>query len=194
MTDAVPVLETARLILRPLGLPDVEAVQAAFPRWDIVRYLEAAVPWPYPDDGALTFISTFVLPDMQRGEAWHWSLRPKHEPERLIGVISLRDKQDDNRGFWLDPAWQGQGLMAEASEAATDYWFHTLDRPVLRVLKAAANLRSRRISERFGMRLIEVDDRDFVAGRLPAELWEITREEWFARRSLGNGAPADQAP
>jgi ribosomal-protein-alanine N-acetyltransferase len=89
----------------------------------------------------------------------------------------VTDKPADNRGFWLDPAWQGPGLMTEASTAVTDYWFETLERPVLRAPKAVANVASRRISESGGMRLIETTERDFVSGRLPAEIWEITRQE-----------------
>ena len=68
-------------------------------------------------------------------------------------------------------------MMTEASTAVTDYWFETLERPVLRAPKAVANVASRRISERGGMRLIEITERDFVSGRLPAEIWEITRQE-----------------
>jgi len=177
----IPTLTTARLILRPLELADADAVQALFPRWEIVRYLANHVPWPYPPDGALTYIRDQALPAVQRGSEWHWTIRRESAPERLIGVIGLTDKPGDNRGFWLDPAWQGQGLMTEASTAVTDYWFETLERPVLRAPKAVANVASRRISERGGMRLIEITERDFVSGRLPAEIWEITRQEWRER-------------
>jgi ribosomal-protein-alanine N-acetyltransferase len=146
-----------------------------------VQFLASHVPWPYPADGALRFIRDKALPAIQNGTEWHWSIRLKMAPEPLIGVISLMDKPGDNRGFWLDPAWQGRGLMSEASSAVTDFWFETLGRPVLQVPKAAANMRSRRISERTGMRLIEITERDYVSGRLPAEVWEITREEWRKR-------------
>jgi [ribosomal protein S5]-alanine N-acetyltransferase len=115
MSTAIPTITTSRLILRPLDLTDVDAVQALFPRWEIVRFLATHVPWPYPTDGALTFIRDVVLPAMRQGTEWHWSIRPKPTPEQLIGVISLRDKPDDNRGFWLDSNWHGQGLMTEAS-------------------------------------------------------------------------------
>src|SRR5215475_11325436 len=54
--------------------------------------------------------------------------------------------------------------------------------PVLRVAKAIANTASRRISEKQGMRVVGVEDRDYVCGRLPAEIWEITADEWRARR------------
>jgi ribosomal-protein-alanine N-acetyltransferase len=181
MSAAVPTITTPRLILRPLDLTDVDAVQALFPRWEIVRFLGTHVPWPYPVDGALTFIRDMALPAMQRGAEWHWSVRPKVAPEQLIGEINVSDKPDDNRGFWLDPAWQGQGLMSEASSAINDYWFETLERPVLRVAKAVANVPSRRISARSGMRVIKTGDRDYISGRLPEEIWEITREEWRGR-------------
>jgi RimJ/RimL family protein N-acetyltransferase len=177
-------LTTPRLILRPLALEDAPALQASFPKWEIVRYLDGVVPWPYPADGALTYIRDVVLPGMRRGAEWYWSIRPLTAPEQLIGAICLRLKEGDNRGFWLDPAWQGQGLMAEACAVVTDYWFDDLEQPVLQAVKAVANTRSRRMSERSFMRMVELIQHDFVSGRLTAEVWEITREEWFARRRL----------
>lgn len=163
-------------------MDDAKAIQAIFPQWDIVKYLTAHVPWPYPADGAEAFLRDMALPAMRAGVEWHWSIRPRSEPDRLIGVISLMDKADDNRGFWLDPMWQGKGLMREAAVAVTDYWFGTLHRSVLRVPKAAANLPSRRISETMGMRVINTVEKDYVSGRYTSELWEITREEWRRQR------------
>jgi len=72
--------------------------------------------------------------------------------------------------------------MTEACEAVTDFWFNTLGFPVLRAPKAVGNAASRRISEKQGMRLVAVEDRDYVSGRLPSEIWEITAEEWYARK------------
>jgi hypothetical protein len=37
------------------------------------------------------------------------------------------------------------------------------------------------MSERTFMRMVEAFHHEFVSGCLPAELWEITREEWFGR-------------
>jgi [ribosomal protein S5]-alanine N-acetyltransferase len=64
----------------------------------------------------------------------------------------------------------------------TDYWFEVLKFPVLRVPKAIANAGSRRISEKQGMRVIAREDHDFVSGRWPSEIWEITADEWRQRR------------
>ena len=153
-----PTLETRRLILRPLELADAGQIQELFPHWEIVKHLAAVVPWPYPADGALTYIRDVALPAMECGVEWHWSLRLKSSPERLIGCISLRKNEGGNRGFWMGLPWQGQGLMSEAVEAVTDYWFCTLGAPVLRVSKAAGNPASRRISEKGGMRVVRVEE------------------------------------
>jgi [ribosomal protein S5]-alanine N-acetyltransferase len=29
--------------------------------------------------------------------------------------------------------------------------------------------------------VIKTDDRDYISGRFPSEIWEITREEWRRR-------------
>lgn len=73
--------------------------------------------------------------------------------------------------------------MSEACEAVTGYWFETLGKPLLRAPKAAPNAASRRISEKSGMRLLRTEERGYVSGRHPSELWEISREEWLARRN-----------
>ena len=84
--------------------------------------------------------------------------------------------------------WQGKGLMTEAVEAVTDYWFDELKFSVLRAPKAIANTASRRMSEKTGMRMVALEERDYVSGRLPSELWEITADEWRARRASRRGA------
>jgi len=188
----VPGLETERLILRPLELSDAEQTQQLFPRWEIVRYLNAFVPWPYPPDGAFTYYRDVAIPAMEHGEQWHWTLRLRTDPQQLIGAIGLFRGDFDNRGFWLGLPWQRQGLMLEAVVAVNDYWFDTLNFATLRAPKASANLGSRRISEKTGMRLIGLTERDYVAGRLPGEIWETTAEEWHAIRKqfLRPAAPA----
>jgi ribosomal-protein-alanine N-acetyltransferase len=177
-----PTLETSRLILRPLELADAEQAQALFPEWEIVRYLRKIVPWPYPMDGCYKYYRDIALPAVERGHEWAWTLRLKGNPDQLIGAISVFRHETDNRGFWLGLPWQRQGFMSEACDAVTDFWFDVLKFPVLRVPKAIANTGSRRISEKQGMRVIAREDRDYVSGRLPSEIWEITAEEWRVRR------------
>jgi len=172
-------LQTARLLLLRLQLADAEQVQQLFPHWEIVQYLNARVPWPFPPGGVLAYYREDALPAMERGDEWHWSLRLKTAPQQIIGAIGLF-KGENNRGFWIGSEWQGQGLMTEAVIAINDYWFDVLKFPVLRAPKAIANTTSRRISQKTGMRLIATGTSDYVSGHLPSETWEITAEEWRA--------------
>lgn len=176
----LPTLTTERLLLKPLISEDAIQIQKLYPRWEIVRYMVASVPWPYPDDGAESYVNNVALPDMAKGIAWFWTIRRSEAPEEIMGLICLYDVDDNNRGFWLAPEYQGQGYMREATIAATDYWFNTLNKPVLRTQKAAANNRSQRISMGSSMRLIRTEKTDYVSGLLDSELWEITRDEWNA--------------
>jgi RimJ/RimL family protein N-acetyltransferase len=168
-------------LLKPLIIQDAPGLEALFSDWNIVRLLPANMCWPYPAGEALRFIAQDALPAMADGEAWHWSLRPRSEPERFIGMISLMDETDDNRAFILRQEWQGKGLISEASAAVTRFWFETLEQPTLRVGKAQCNESSRRISIREGMQLVDCTEAQFVCGPLQQEIWEITRDQWLAR-------------
>jgi RimJ/RimL family protein N-acetyltransferase len=174
----MPEGDTERLLLRPLQMKDAAQIQKEFPKWEIVRYLLNRVPWPYPPDGALTFIRDHALPAVERGDAWHWTLRLKATPLRVIGLISLIREKGNNRGFWIAEDLRGQGLMTEACAWTNDFWFETLSMPILRVGKAAANEASRRISLKHGMRKVGDAENDYVSGRLKTEMWELTAEEW----------------
>jgi [ribosomal protein S5]-alanine N-acetyltransferase len=180
-------LQTERLILQPLQLRDAEQTQRLFPQWEIVKFLNARVPWPYPEDRVFYYYRDVALPAMERGGQWHWTLRLKESPEQHIGTISLHKDEWDNRGYWMGLPWQGRGLMTEAVTAVNDYWFDVLGFSVLRAPKAAINLASRRISEKTGMRVIATLERDYVSGRFLAEIWEITAEEWREKRRFLRG-------
>jgi RimJ/RimL family protein N-acetyltransferase len=84
--------------------------------------------------------------------------------------------------------------MTEAVAAVNDYWFDVLGFKVLRAPKAVGNIASRRISEKTGMHIIATLERDYVSGRLPAEIWEITAEEWrnWKRHMAFPRAPGEQ--
>ncbi|WP_263366415.1 GNAT family N-acetyltransferase [Edaphobacter bradus] len=179
---ATPELETARLVLRPLRLSDADQVQPLFAHWEVVKYLNVRVPWPFPEGGVFAYYGELALPAVERGEEWHWTIRLKDEPERIIGAISLHLNREINRGFWIAPEWRGQGLMTEAVAEVTRFWFEDLRQPVLRTKKAVANAASRAISAREGMRCVQETEDDYVSGRLPTELWEMDAAMWRERR------------
>lgn len=182
-----PTLETARLILRPMRLEDAPAIQEHFPEWEVVRHLLARVPWPYPDDGALTNVRE-CLEKRARGEQLYWAITLKGGDDALIGRIDLRPDAGDHemRGFWLAREHWGRGLMTEAAEAVTAYAFETLGWPHIYVTNAATNAASHRIKEKQGFALVEVVPGEFVEGSRPKEVWLLTREAWLGRRAADN--------
>jgi [ribosomal protein S5]-alanine N-acetyltransferase len=190
-----PVLESPRLILRPLAPADEPTLQRRFPRWEIVRHLNPRIPWPYPSDGAAHFIA-LAEEEMARGEKHHWSIRLKHGPDELVGCIDLwpdDGKSRDMRGFWLDPAFQGRGLMTEAADRVTDYAFTDLGWPHLWVSNAEANLASARIKEKQGARLVGFEPSRFVEGESRRMVWLIEREAWLARRMAAPTSRPEQS-
>ena len=90
MPHNIPSLETPRLWLRAMELADMPQIQAIFPQWEIVKYLNGRVPWPYPGNGAETFFREMALPARERGEEWLWTIGLKSAPDMIIGAISLR--------------------------------------------------------------------------------------------------------
>jgi RimJ/RimL family protein N-acetyltransferase len=178
-----PDLETRRLSLRPLVESDGPTLQRRFPRWEIVRHLNPRVPWPYPNDGAARFI-VVCQEEMAQGLKHHWAIRLKDGPAELIGGIDLwpdDGKSRDMRGFWLDPEFQGRGLMTEAADRVTDYAFRELGWPHLWLSNAEPNRASARIKEKQGARFVGFEPFRSVEGEGRRMVWRIDREAWLAR-------------
>lgn len=180
-----PSLETDRLLLTPITLKDAEFYQQAFEQWAVVRNMSARIPWPFPEQGALFYIKNIAFPAIEEGREWHCSIREKSNPQRVIGEVMLGwfqlGEHVDNRGFWLVPEAWGKGIMTEASTVATHFWFRETQAPLLKALKVIGNNASKRISIKQGMRWMGHTQLQCVSGLQPADIWAITREEWFER-------------
>ena len=179
-----PVLETQRLILRPLAERDVPAIQRIFPQWEVVRYLNAEVPWPYPDDGAAQNMAQ-CLEKRAKGEQFYWAITLKGDDE-LVGRIDLwpdDGTRHDMRGFWLDPQLHGRGIMTEAAEAVSGYAFEVLGWPYLLLTNAVVNTASRRVKEKQGAEHVGREPWAYVSDAQGSrDLWKLTREAWLARQ------------
>jgi RimJ/RimL family protein N-acetyltransferase len=178
-----PILITRRLILRPLEQRDAAAIQRLFPQWEVVRWLHAGIPWPYPQDGARTNVAQ-SLALRARDEKFFWAITLKGSDE-LRGRIDLwafDAENRDMRGFWLDPELHGRGLMTEAANAVTGYAFETLEWPSLYLTNAVENRASARVKEKQGAVEIARERHAFVSGEADRQVWLLTREAWLGRR------------
>jgi RimJ/RimL family protein N-acetyltransferase len=180
-----PRLETARLLLEPISMRDAPVIQRRFPRWEIVRHLGARVPWPYPPDGAESFLRT-LLQAMEAGRKNAWGLWLKGGPDEVIGIIELWPPDPttrDGRGFWIDPEFQRRGLMTEAADRVVDYAFGELGWPFLWLGNAKSNIASARVKQRQGAVLIDEVPFVFVGGAELRQVWLLRAEDWKKRRA-----------
>lgn len=175
----LPVFETDRLILKGISLQDIPSYQKHFVDYEVIQHLSAQVPWPYPNDGVKLFVENFILPN-QGKDRWMWGIFLKSNPDELIGGVDLwRDGKPENRGFWLGKAFWGQGIMTEAVKPVMDYAFDNLGFEKMILSNAVGNLRSRRVKEKSGAKLIGTKPTKFVSPNYSeSELWVISKEDW----------------
>jgi RimJ/RimL family protein N-acetyltransferase len=178
------VLESERLVLRPIQAEDAPVIQRRFPHWDVVKHLNARVPWPYPADGAAANMVE-TLSEMARGEKFQWAITLKDGDGELIGRISLwpdDGKSREMRGFWLSQAYWGRGIMTEAAERVTAYAFLELGWPRLWLRSGVENAGSHRIKEKQGARVVDRVPAAFVSGAGETTVWLLTREDWLMHK------------
>jgi RimJ/RimL family protein N-acetyltransferase len=185
MRMQTPQLETERLILRPLALSDVPAIQRYFDNWNIIRHLSTVVPWPYPADGAETFVRIQLDKIMAGDEIHLWVLVLKGGDGEAIGNIHLRPRAQGlkgNRGFWLaEPYWR-RGLMTEAIGVVNDFAFLTLGLDHFYVCNAATNDASRRVKQKTGAEFVGFIELAHHGGQTKSEKWIVRREAWLRDR------------
>lgn len=179
----LPTFETDRLILREVSIDDEPSYRKNFIDYEVIRHLSAAVPWPYPEDGIKGFIQGYIIPN-QGKDQWVWGIYLKSDPHELVGVVDLwRPGRPENRGFWLARKHWGKGIMTEAVQPITDYAFNVLGFEKLVFANAVGNLASRRVKEKTGATLIEVQPAKFVDPQYTEhEIWELTKTTWEKHR------------
>ena len=180
-----PTLQTERLILRPLAMSDAPAIQRHFNNWNIIQHLAQVVPWPYPENGAETFIAR-ELERVAAGEViYNWMLVLRGGDGEAIGNIRFRPWSDDakgNRGFWLAERYWNQGLMSEAVSAVNDFAFRDArHRRLPRLQRRYQRWRRAGSSKRPAPNSSAISSLPITAARRSREKWRVTRKSWLRR-------------
>lgn len=106
-------IRSERLFLRPAWPEDFEETFALINDEAVVRHL-ATAPWPYTIEDARAFLARPQEPLLPS----FFVTLPAAQGARVIGSIGLgRDRDDVELGYWIAPAWWGNGYATEAARA-----------------------------------------------------------------------------
>lgn len=145
-----PVIETARLVLRPHRMQDADAIAASLGDFSVARML-TRVPAPYDrEDGRdwLNMVTSGLKAD------WHFAITFDGVH---VGVASLELRHGLwHIGYWLNRFYWGRGLMTEAVDGALERFFQRLPQAEILGGAFADNPASLRLLEARGFRTIGV--------------------------------------
>lgn len=174
-----PVIQTERLILRPIAMED-------FPRWaemmadpEAARFLGGAQPAATAWRGFMTMAGAWSLTGVSmfsviERDSGLWLGR--------IGPWRPHDWPGTEVGWGLHPDAQGKGYGVEAATAAIDHAFDVLGWTEVIHCIDPDNLPSIRLAERIGSYNQGQTRLPPPFEQLTIERWGQTREEWRARR------------
>ena len=177
--NSIPTFVTSRLVLRAVSRLDISTYQKYFSDYEVIQQLAGSVPWPYPGNGAESFLEHTIFP--AQGETlWMWGIFEKDNLNELIGAVHLwREGRPEHRGFWLGKPFWGRGYMTDAVIPVIEYAFNALGFDKLVFSNAVGNLKSRRVKEKTGAKLVSVEPAKFVnPAYTEREIWELKKEDW----------------
>ncbi len=149
-----PTTKTERLLLRPPVPEDEGAYLTLFPRPEVEAWLRPAPLAPFTDAELRQMLEEDIRHWRDAGFG-PWALIERESGE-YVGRAGLRWTAVEGAAavevaWTVDPAWQGRGLATEAAQAALELARAQRVEEVVALVRPA-NLASRRVAEKLGMR------------------------------------------
>jgi RimJ/RimL family protein N-acetyltransferase len=145
-------LTTRRLLLRPIGPDDVQAVYAACQDPQIQRW--TTVPSPYLLEHAEQFACDYAPKAWAAGDAAVFGVTDLGNGELLASVGLHFDRGRDDGiaeiGYWTAPSARGRGITTEAVAAVCLWGFTSCGVQRLEWYAEVGNVPSRRVAEKVG--------------------------------------------
>ena len=141
------VLTTARLLLRPFEIGDVDDVLAYASDPELARFLD--LPQPYTSDDAEEYVARRILDDWSC-EAMFAIVWERH----VVGSIGLHINvrhETAELGYALARQMWGRGIVPEAGRAVIDWGFERYGLHKVFAESDARNRQSWRVMEKLGM-------------------------------------------
>ena len=178
--DVVPVLATARLVLRAPRRSDGEAI-AALANDRRIAANTARIPHPYAIEDAAQFIAAV---NKREGEAC-FVVTLDGAP---IGVCSVDLREDGPElGYWLGVPYWGRGFATEAVRALIDHAFGDLEHETLISGARVNNPASRRVLEKCGFQWtgVRLSRIRAINSAAPIDRFRLDRGLWASLKSWG---------
>ena len=184
--DIVPVLATARLVLRAPRRSDVKAI-VRFAGDRRVAENTARIPHPYRSEDAEQFIAAV---NKREGEAC-FVIMLECAP---IGVCSVDLREDGPEvGYWLGVPYWGRGFATEAVRALIDHAFGDLEHETLISGARVTNPASRRVLEKCGFQWtgVRLSRIRAINSAAPIDRFRLDRGLWASLKSWGRASRAE---
>jgi ribosomal-protein-alanine N-acetyltransferase len=181
-TPELPMLETPRLLLRPLTLADAPAFFAYASDPDVAR----TTTWePHASLADTRAFIRFARNHYAAGEPGPWGLVLRAD-ERVIGTCGLALAAHHCRGelgYALARDCWGQGLATEAAAAVVRYGFEALRLHRVEARCLVDNHASERVMQKLGMTYEgTLRDCNLIKGEfVTLKVYSVLRPEWEAR-------------
>ena len=156
-------LETPRLLLRPFGPGDAPLVHRVYSDPEVMRYVATG---PMADLSVTERLLQDYEAHQKRLGYSFWAVIER-ESGSLIGDAGLyrTPTGEVELGYTLGVAWWGRGYATEAARAVLAYGFEQLALSEIVSFTTVANVRSRRVMDKLGMRRSPADD--FLHPKIP---------------------------
>jgi RimJ/RimL family protein N-acetyltransferase len=181
--EILPVLATARLVLRAPRRGDVNAI-ATLVNDRRIAANTARIPHPYAIEDAEQFIATV---NKREGEAC-FVITLDGAP---VGICSVDLREDGPEiGYWLGAAYWGRGFATEAVRALIDYAFGDLEHETLISGARVNNPASRRVLEKCGFQWtgVRLSRIRAINSAAPIDRFRLDRGLWASLKSWGRGS------
>ena len=178
-----PVLDTLRLLLRPVEIFDSLDIQKSAGKREIADTM-ISLPHPYPNGGAERFVAR-KQNEREAGISVTYIIEKKSGNE-FCGLIEVRDidheRSQGELSFWLAIKAWGHGYMSEVVQVIVQYGFEVLSLNRLYAHHMLRNPATGRVLEKNGFkqegllrqRVQKWEQYEDVA------LWAILRQDWQA--------------
>jgi ribosomal-protein-alanine N-acetyltransferase len=174
----MPVLETARLILRPFGQEDFNRLAELMANADFMRFSFG----PKTHEQTAAFLETVI--------GWHRAGLPSpfavvmRSDDVIVGYCGFLHQEVDEEkeieiGFRLHPDYWNRGIATDAARKVRDHAFSDLELPRVISLIHYDNAPSRRVAEKIGMTF----EKETLFRGFPTQVFALIREQWLGNRA-----------